>query len=116
MKEKKIAERVTEYILTRETEELAALKVATIASTFGVNPSYLSRVFKGEKEITLNEFITGEKMFRSVILLKKNKNISMDQLSKIMGFSRADYFISLFKSYFGVHPQKFKQIKKPEKG
>lgn len=113
MRKKKISDRVTEFILTRDIDQLSMLKVSNIASTFEVNPSYLSRIFKGEKDITLNEFITGEKMYRSVILLKKEKNISMDQLAKKVGFSRADYFITLFKNYFGVHPREFRQ---PSKG
>lgn len=108
MRKKKISDRVTEFVLTRNIEELAELKVSNIASTFAVNPSYLSRIFKGEKDITLNEFITGEKMYRSVLLLKKDKNLSMDQLAKKVGFSRADYFITLFRNYFGVHPKEFK--------
>ncbi|MCP4217217.1 MAG: helix-turn-helix domain-containing protein [bacterium] len=112
MKKEKISDRVTEFVLTRATNDLGGLKVGSIASTFDVNPSYLSRIFKGDKDITLNEFITGEKMFRSLLLLKKNKTISMNELSKILGFSRADYFINLFKSYFGVHPKKFEQIRK----
>ncbi len=112
MRKKKISDRVTEYILTRDTDQLAALKVSNIATTFEVNPSYLSRIFKGDKDITLNEFITGEKMYRSVCLLKKDKDMSMDQLAKKVGFSRADYFITLFKNYFGVHPREFKQLKR----
>ncbi len=112
MGKQKISDRVTEFVLTRQTNELAFLKVSNIADTFGVNPSYLSRTFKGDKDITLNEFINGQKMFQSALLLKKNRNLTMEDLAKIVGFSRADYFITLFKSYFGVHPQKFKKIRK----
>lgn len=112
MRRQKISDRVTEFILTRKTEELAMLKVSKIAATFGVNPSYLSRIFKGDKDITLNEFITGEKMFRSVGLLKKDRHITMDDLARIVGFSRADYFITLFKNYYGVHPKKFKKARR----
>ncbi|MCU0287035.1 MAG: helix-turn-helix domain-containing protein [Acidobacteria bacterium] len=109
MGKQKISDRVTEFVLTRKIDELALLKVSIIADTFGVNPSYLSRTFKGDKDITLNELITGEKMFRSALLLKKNKSLTMDDMAKIVGFSRADYFITLFKDYFGVHPRRFKR-------
>ncbi|MCP5102459.1 MAG: helix-turn-helix domain-containing protein [bacterium] len=115
MRKQKISDRVTEFILTREMDQLAMLKVSSIASTFNVNPSYLSRIFKGDKDITLNEFITGEKMFRSALLLKKDRHVTMDELARIVGFSRADYFITLFKNYFGVHPKKFKKNRKKRK-
>ncbi len=112
MRKLKISDRVTEFVLTRETGDLAMLKVSHIATKFGVNPSYLSRIFKGDKDINLNEFITGEKMFRSVRLLRKNKTLSMDELAKILGFSRADYFITLFKNYYGVHPKRFEHTRR----
>lgn len=108
---KKISDRVTEFVLTREVDELADLKVANIAGTFDVNPSYLSRIFKGEKDITLNDFITGEKMYRSVMMLRKERVLSMEQLARKVGFSRADYFITLFRNFYGVHPREFKRIK-----
>ncbi len=112
MRRTKIADRVVDFVLTRKTSDLAMIKVANIAANFDVNPSYLSRIFKGDKDITLNEFITGEKMFRSVLLLKKNKALTMEDMAEKVGYSRADYFITLFKNYFGVHPKKFKKARK----
>jgi two-component system, response regulator YesN len=112
MGKQKISDRVAEFVLTRKNDELALLKVSIIADTFGVNPSYLSRTFKADKDITLNEFINGQKMFRSALMLKKNRNLTMEDLATIAGFSRADYFITLFKNYFGVHPQKFKKTRR----
>lgn len=109
MGKQKISDRVAEFVLTRRNDELALLKVSIIADTFGVNPSYLSRTFKADKDITLNEFITGQKMFRSALMLKKNRSLTMEDLATITGFSRSDYFVTLFKNYFGVHPQKFKK-------
>jgi two-component system response regulator YesN len=110
MHKQKISDRVTEFILTRETDDLAMLTVSNIAAIFGVNPSYLSRIFKGDKDITLNEFITGEKMFRSIGLLKSERQISLDDLARLVGFSRADYFITLFRNYYGIHPKRFKKV------
>lgn len=111
MKKKKLSDRVAEFIVTRKEEELAALKVDTIAVDLGVNPSYLSRKFKSDKDMTLNEFITGEKMHRSALLLIRNRNVSIVGLAKLTGFARADYFVILFKDYFGIHPKKFGEMR-----
>ena len=115
MKKQKISDRVTDFVLTREADELAMLKVTNIAAMFGVNPSYLSRVFRDDKNITLNEFINGQKMFFSTQLLKKYKRITMTKLANIIGFSRSDYFITLFKNYYGIHPKKFYKVRKTRK-
>jgi len=112
MKKRKLSDRVAEFIVSRNDDELAALKVDTIASSLGVNPSYLSRKFRSDKEMTLNEFITGEKMHRSAQLLGKNKKTSIVSLAKMTGFARSDYFVILFKSFFGIHPKRYSEIGK----
>ena len=112
MKKRKLSDRAAEFIVSLNDEELAALKVDALAVSLGVNPSYLSRKFKSDKEMSLNEFITGEKMHRSAILLSKNKKVQVVSLAKRTGFARADYFVILFKNYFGIHPKKYGQLKR----
>ena len=112
MKKRKLSDRAAEFIVSLTDEELAALKVDTLAVNLGVNPSYLSRKFKSDKEMSLNEFLTGEKMHRSAILLSKNRKVPVVSLAKKTGFARADYFVILFKNYFGIHPKKYGQLKR----
>ena len=111
MKKRKLSDRAAEFIVALTDDQLAALKVDTLANDLGVNPSYLSRKFKSDKEMSLNEFITGEKMHRSAILLSKNKKVPLVSLAKKTGFARSDYFVVLFKNYFGIHPKKYGQLK-----
>jgi len=107
MKKRKLSDRAAEFIVLLKDDELAALRVNTIASYLGVNSSYLSRKFNNDKKMTLNEFITGEKMHRSAILLSKKKKTSIASLTEKTGFSRADYFVVLFRKKFGIHPKRF---------
>jgi two-component system response regulator YesN len=112
MKKGNISDRAAEYVVSRKDEELATLKVKAIAITLGVNPSYLSRKFKNDKDMTLNDFITGVKMQRSARLLSKRKKTSVVNLAEKTGFARSDYFVILFKNHFGIHPRKFGELKK----
>jgi two-component system, response regulator YesN len=110
MKKAKLTERVTQLVLSCKEGELASLKVEGIAEKLGVNSSYLSRRFNGEKNMTLNEFITGVKMWRCATQLSKNRSVSIQKMSDIMGYSRSDYFVTLFKQQFGIHPKAFGKI------
>ncbi len=112
MKKKKLSNRAAELIVSLDDQALADLKVDILASSLDVNPSYLSRKFKCDKKMSLNEFITGEKMRRSAFLLSKHKKIPISNLAKNTGFARADYFVILFKDYFGIHPKKYGQLKR----
>ncbi len=111
MRKAKLSDRAAEYIVSRKDRDLAVIGVVTIASALGVNPSYLSRKFNIDKDMTMNDFITGEKMRRSAIYLLKGKSVSPITLSKKTGFSRSDYFVTLFKYQFGIHPKQYGQMK-----
>lgn len=110
MKKRRISDRAAEFVVSLTDKELAAIKVDTIASNLGVNSSYLSRKFRSDKKMTLNEFITGEKMHRSANWLSQKKKISIVSLAEKTGYSRADYFVILFKKQFGIHPKRFGQL------
>jgi two-component system response regulator YesN len=112
MKKENLSDRAAEYVVSRKDEELATIKVKTIAIALGVNSSYLSRKFRNDKDMTLNDFITGIKMQRSARLLSKRKKTSIVDLAEKTGFSRSDYFVILFKDHFGIHPRKFGELKK----
>lgn len=111
MKKGKLTDRVIDLINSCKDEELAELSVDSIAEQLGVNPSYLSRKFNDDRDITLNAFITDVKMQRCVNLLKKNKKVTPVTLAQWTGFARSDYFVTLFRNKFGIHPRTYARLK-----
>jgi len=109
-KENSLSDRVVEFVLTRKIEELAALTVENVAGNLKINRSHLSRTFKAEKNFTIEEFIFKIKIIRSATLLKDNNELTIKDISKRMGFCRCDYFIRIFKRYFGTTPAKYREL------
>jgi len=107
-KKKNLSDRVVEFVLNCSIEDFQNLTVTKIASAFQVNRCYLSRRFKSEKDFTLCEFLMREKLSRSIILLRQDNRITIQELSTKMGFSNANYFIQIFKSYFGAPPGRYR--------
>ena len=110
MKERSLSDRVVEYVLSRNIEELAALTVEQVAGSLSINRSHLSRTFKAEKKFTLEEFIFKIKIIRSASLLKDQADLTIKEISQKMGFCRCDYFIRIFKRYFGTTPAKYREL------
>jgi AraC-like DNA-binding protein len=106
-----LSEQVVEFVMTCSDEELMRLTVSSIARRFNVNRSHLSREFKSGKNFTLCQFIRGEKMARAAVLLKDTSDLTVAKLSEYLGFSSAEYFREVFKSYFGVVPSKYRKYK-----
>ena len=109
-KKKNLSDRVVEFVLNCSLDDFQNLTVTKIASTFHVNRCYLSRKFKSDKAFTLCEFIIREKLSRSVVLLRENEQISIQDLSNKMGFSNANYFIQIFKNYYGAPPGRYRDV------
>ena len=109
---KSLSDSVVEFLLTLGIGEFESINVKSIARRFKVNRSYLSHKFKQDMKFSLSEYILMIKILRSTNLLAARKDISVDNLARIMGYSNRDYFIKLFKSHMGTTPGKYKSVLK----
>ncbi|SFA88846.1 two-component system, response regulator YesN [Cohnella sp. OV330] len=90
-----ILERYQGYI----TLELAA-------GAIGLNPSYLSRIFKEETRATFSEYLNRVRIDVSCRLLESGR-YSIKQISTQAGFANYNYFFKVFKEIKGMTPQAY---------
>lgn len=84
-----------------------SLSVSRIARELNLNPRYLSRLFKKEKGMTIQEYIVNAKMKKARMLLKSGFNVS--ETAKAVGYEDAFSFSKMFKKYEGVSPKEIKK-------
>jgi AraC-like DNA-binding protein len=101
-----------EFVLTRKLEALGELTVSGIARELKVSRSYLARVFKRERNVSLKEYLLREKMHRAESLLIKEPQITIKELSAKIGFLDTNYFAYVFKRYYGISPGRYRECKK----
>lgn len=109
--EKIIFDQVIQYVLSASIEEFADLSVSRLALFFNMERSKLSRIFKRRMNLTLELFLLREKMIRAAFLLMSNKDITVKEVAKQLGFCACDYFIKKFKGYYGTRPGSYKELK-----
>jgi len=110
-----ISDSVVEYILSCNIKDLENITVNSIAQKFNLNRCYLSQRFKFDKDFSLHEYIVMVKILRSLLLLETDETITVEDLSRKMGFSSADYFTRLFKKKIGTTPGKYRSCYKNRK-
>lgn len=115
MKNTELTDQVTEFLLTCDDAVFCKLNVSSIARLFNVDRSHLAREFKASKNYTLSKFIQKEKMGRAASLLSRSSKLTLEQLSKKMGFCTPEYFREVFKKHFGVVPSKYREYKTNQK-
>jgi AraC family transcriptional regulator len=106
-----VSDLVIKHVMTITDREFADLSVGTLAYSFKINRYKLSRQFKRQTAMTLEDFLLKEKMTRSAFLLKADKDITVKEVSQRIGFCTSDYFIRKFRKFFGIAPGRYKQFK-----
>ncbi|GIO40957.1 response regulator [Paenibacillus apis] len=76
------------------------------AGAIGLNPSYLSRIFKEETRMTFSEYVNRVRIDASCKLLESGK-YSIKQISSQVGFTTYNYFFKVFKELTGMTPHAY---------
>lgn len=85
-----------------------SLSIKTLANLVGLNPSYLSRLFKHETGVSIKQYVINERMRHAEDLLKYS-NMSYLEISVALGFSSQSAFIAMFKKITGKTPKHYRQ-------
>ncbi len=105
-----LSDRLVEYVITRSVPQLSVITVEAIAKHLQINRSHLSRTFRAEKNFTIEEFVFKIKIIRAASMLKEDPKITIKEVSSQIGFCRCDYFIRIFKRYFGTTPARYRDL------
>ncbi|WP_394524086.1 helix-turn-helix domain-containing protein [Lacrimispora sp. JR3] len=82
-----------------------------LAAIFYLDKSYLSRIFKEVTNFTVNEFMNCQRIEQARRLLL-NDSLSMEDISKKLGYERLSYFDRVFKKHTGTTPLQYRKSKK----
>ena len=83
-----------------------------IATALGISESYLSRTFKRETGIKLQDYIVQVRLERAANLLLYS-NESIPRIAEYVNFPSQSYFGKVFKAKFGLTPRLYRERNKP---
>jgi len=82
--------------------------VRELAERIGLSASYLTRTFRRETGMKLNDYINRQKIEEAKNLLAFSDR-SLSEISSYLCFSSQSYFQNLFKKYEGITPLQYRQ-------
>lgn len=85
------------------------IRVDAIAQEVGVTPNYLSDYFRKKENISLKQYILGEKILFSEYLLKYSE-LSVGDISEKCAFSSPGRFSEYFTRKNGISPIKYRKM------
>ncbi|WNR45982.1 response regulator transcription factor [Paenibacillus roseipurpureus] len=83
------------------------VSLQAIADQVFLNPGYLSKIFKLETGENISDYLYRLRMDRAVVMLQQTP-MKIYQISEKLGYQNTPYFIKVFKKYFGVTPQEYR--------
>lgn len=86
-----------------------------IAEKTGVNPSYLSNIFKKEYGCSLSRYLIHVRMEQGKKMMEETPDITVAQVAELVGYSDAYYFSRSFKNQYGITPSKYLEERKLKK-
>jgi AraC-like DNA-binding protein/quercetin dioxygenase-like cupin family protein len=84
------------------------ISVSDIAHTCSIDSNYLTKLFKKHTRLTTNEYLKRLKLNKAGHLILKEPKMSIKQISCVMGFEDPYYFSRIFKKYYGLSPNNYK--------
>ncbi len=96
---------ITDYINDNLDENLSLAQMSQIAQ---MSPHYFATLFKQSIGIAPHQYITKCRIEKAKSLLA-SRELSVTQISELVGFKSQSHFAKVFCKYVGITPRKFKQ-------
>ncbi|MBM6614668.1 helix-turn-helix transcriptional regulator [Desemzia sp. RIT804] len=100
---------VDEVVHYLENNYMEDITVNQIAHHFYTSPASLSRMFKDRTGETLINYLIQLRLSKAKEIIEEDMEISIRQISKLVGYEDAYYFSKLFKKYYGKPPTLFQK-------
>lgn len=97
-------EQAKTFIDTHFSEKITQNEVAKAAF---LTPGHLSKVFKKEMGISLNQYISQKRIAQAKELLA-NSDVDINEVALRSGFSSSSYFITYFRKVTGMTPKEYR--------
>lgn len=83
------------------------VSLQAVADHVFLHPAYLSSIFKAETGENLRDYVIRLKLEKASYLLK-HTNERIYQICSLIGYQNPPYFIKIFKKFYGVTPQDYR--------
>ena len=97
-----IEEKIVRYI----TAHPESVTLKDISERFSYHPNYVSTLLHKKVGKKFSDIVTEKRMDRAAILIK-GTDLSIEEISAMLGYSDMSNFYKAFRGYFGVSPRNY---------
>lgn len=94
-----------EYIQNHYSEPIS---LAILADHLSITPSYLSNLFHTTVGTSYIKYLTELRLNKACYMLSHNKDITLDTITKKVGYLSTKHFSYVFKKHYGITPGRYR--------
>lgn len=96
---------VGKYIICHVDERLS---LTSVSKAVGLNPSYVSHIFKEKTGVSFTDYLGDVKIERAKVFLR-NPKADIKTIAMDLDFSSTSYFAKVFSAYVGIQPNQYQK-------
>ena len=100
-----IASKLRDYMIKNFSEDI---NLNLIADNMNYSPSYLTKIFCQEYDVTPSKYLNNLRMQHAQKLLRHEPGLSVKQIGEMCGYHDQGYFSRIFKKHTGVSPLEYR--------
>lgn len=103
-----VGDTLSEQIIRYINSHPESVTLKEIAALFSYHPNYISSLLHRELGKTFSDIVLEKRMDRAVILLK-GTDLSVEEISSMLGYSNTSNFYKAFREFYGKTPREYLQ-------
>lgn len=104
--EKPVQQTLAEQILSYVENHSDVVTLQSVAKHFGYHPNYISTLMHKSLGRKFTEIVLEKRMERAVLLMK-NTDLPLEEISEMLGYSNHSNFFKAFKDFYGKTPREY---------
>lgn len=104
--ERTFAEKLINYIHDNYNQDLS---LVDLAERFNYSAGYIGKLFKKSVKENFKDYLNKYRVKKAKEIIKKNKNIKIKDVSKMVGCNHINTFLRMFKKYEGISPGQYSE-------
>lgn len=113
LKEVKHLDLITRAVSCIRNNYMHKITLEDVARQVYLSPSYLSRIFKEEMKTSFSSYLNQVRIEKSKVLLMSGE-LSIAEISDLVGFFDQSYFNKVFKRLTGINPRRYREQMAPD--
>ena len=102
----KAREEVLEYV---DKNFMVINSVEEVAEKFNYNYTYVSRLFREMKGVSMIKYLTEKRIGAAQKIMKEKPNLSVNDVCNMVGYTDQHYFSRVFKASTGMSPKEYRK-------